>query len=99
MSYVVKVSTEVDIEATGDNLILQNIANILRTLKKEVPLNREFGIDSSFIDKPINKIKAKLMKEILTQIEEFEDSVTIKTITFDSDINGIYPVVEVEINE
>lgn len=99
MSYVIKVSTEIDIEATGDNLILQNIANILRTLKREVPLNRDLGIDSSYIDKPINKIKAQLMKEVLTQIEEFEDRVTIKTITFDSDINGIYPVVEVEINE
>lgn len=99
MSYVIKVSTEVDIEATGDNLVIQNIANILRTMKKEVPLNRDFGIDSSYIDKPILKIKASLMKDILNQIEEFEDSVTVKTITFESDINGIYPVVEVEINE
>lgn len=99
MAYTVTVNTEVDIEATGVNLIIQNISNILKTIKKEVALNKKIGIDGTYIDQPTIKIKAKLMKEILSQIEEFEDSVTVKSISFDSDINGIYPKVEVEINE
>lgn len=100
MSYLIKASTKVNIEATGKELIIQNICNILRTVKGEIPLHRNFGLDGTNLDKPILKVKASIMKDILTNIEEFiGNEVTVKSITFDSDINGIYPIVEVVINE
>lgn len=99
MAYILDLETDVDIEATGTNLILQNISNILRTMQGEVALDRKLGIDSSLIDRPVLKVQAKFMKDFLYQIESIFDNVTVKFISFDSDINGIYPKVEVEINE
>ena len=47
---VVTVDYEINIEAEGDELILQNISNILRTYKGENALNREIGINPSIVD-------------------------------------------------
>lgn len=99
MAYILDLETDVDIEATGTNLILQNISNILRTMQGEVALDRKLGIDGSLIDRAVLKVQAKFMKDFLYQIESIFDNVTVKSISFDSDINGIYPKVEVEINE
>jgi len=99
MSTLISETYDINIEAEGDELILQNVSNILRTVKGEMALNREFGISGLLIDKPIPKIQAKLKKEIIEQVNLHESGVNILSIAFESDINGIYPVLEVEIIE
>ena len=96
---VISIDYEVDLEAEGDDLILQNIANILRTVKGEIPLGRDFGIDGMYVDKPLNKIEADLKDEIVNQITTHETGVEILSISFTKDINGINPIVEVSIIE
>ena len=64
----------VDVTATLENIvifpasemeeIIQNIKTILTTLQGSVPLDREFGIDPSVIDKPVNVIRPLMVKEI-----------------------------------
>ena len=51
--------------------ILQNIKTILTTIKGTVPLDRDFGIDSSVIDKPVTIVKPLIIKEIKEAIEKF----------------------------
>ena len=41
--------------------ILQNIKTILTTIKGIAPLDRDFGIDSSVIDKPVTIVKPLIL--------------------------------------
>ena len=80
--------------------IIQGISVILRTIKGSVPMYREFGLDSSFIDRPILAARPLLIAVITEAIQEFEPEAAVKGIRFEENIeNGLKPVVEVEINE
>lgn len=96
---VVTIDYDVNLEAEGDELILQNIANILRTVKGELPLGRDFGINGLFVDQPLNRIEGNLRDEIIEQINANEPGVEVVSIRFVKDINGINPIVEVRIVE
>lgn len=80
--------------------ILQNVRTILSTPKFSVPLDRDFGIDISLLDKPIPVAKAKLSSEIILVIKKYEPRVKVTKITFEGDIDGkLKPKVQVMINE
>lgn len=68
--------------------ILQNIRTILATAKGTVPLDREFGLDSTVIDLPTSLGKAKLTNEIFQAVKRYEPRVTIDSISFSGDISG-----------
>ncbi len=79
--------------------ILQNLRTILATAEGIVPLDREFGIDASCVDLPIERARAKLASEILVKIRTFEPRVTVTSLTFEADGEGILrPKVQVKIN-
>ena len=42
--YSVSTEDSVNLKATGVDRVLQNVANIMRTIKGEIPLLREFGV-------------------------------------------------------
>lgn len=94
---IVSSNSNVNLNASGDDLILQNGANILRTLQGECGLLREMGINGDFIDKPIHKIEAKLYKNIVEQFAKYEPRLKIKEIEFIKEIDVLRPVLEVEI--
>ena len=96
---VVTVDYEINIEAEGDELILQNISNILRTYKGENALNRDIGINPLILDSSIAKAKAMLIDDIIQQITLNEDRVEVVSVEFEGDpLSGIlYPKVEVRI--
>lgn len=98
---VVTVDYEINIEAEGDELILQNISNILRTYKGENALNREIGINPSIVDSSISKAKAMIIDDIIEQISLNENRVEVVSVEFEGDpLSGIlYPKVEVKIIE
>ena len=66
--------------------ILQNIRTILATAKGTVPLDREFGLDSTIIDLPASLGKAKLTNEIFQAVKRYEPRVTIDSINFSGEI-------------
>lgn len=81
--------------------VVQNVRTILRTPKFTVPLYREFGIDTSFVDSPITVVSPIIYAEIREAIEEFEPRCTVTGISFEIDpLNPglLLPTVEVEIN-
>ncbi len=81
--------------------VMQNVRTILRTPKFTVPLYREFGIDTSFVDTPITVVSPILYAEIREAVEEFEPRCTVTDITFEIDpLNPgrLLPVVEVDIH-
>lgn len=80
--------------------ILQNIAVILSTLQKSVPMYREFGLPMKFLDKPLPVAKSLAYAEIKEAIEEFEPRAKVLSINFEVDaaIPGkLISTVEVEL--
>lgn len=65
--------------------ITQNIKVILNTLQGQVPLDREFGVDSSLIDMPISAARAKATANITTAINTYEPRARVKSVDFSGD--------------
>lgn len=79
--------------------ILQNVRTIISTVKYSVPLDRDFGIDYSFLDKPTAKAQALYSSEIIQAVKKYEPRASIVSISFSADIDGkLTPKVEVSIN-
>lgn len=78
--------------------ILQNVRTILATVKGSIPLDRDFGIDASYLDEPIPVAKAKLASEIVTALKKYEPRVKVTSISFTGDEDGMLkPKVQVRI--
>lgn len=75
--------------ATGYEKISDNVANILKTRKYEIPYMREFGISPDFIDSPLEEMKGLLTSNIIELVEEYEPRVKVKDVEFiNSDNTG-----------
>lgn len=85
--------------ATELEEILQNVRTILATPVGCVPLDRAFGVDASYLDKPMEKAKAMMISEVISKVQEYEPRVTVTAIDFTADIDGhLWPEVQVRIN-
>lgn len=81
--------------------IIQNVNMIISTTKGSVPLDRNFGISSEYIDLPIEIAKARYSADIVEQIEAYEPRCTVISVSFEQDdIEGILkPKVKVRLIE
>lgn len=61
--------------------ILRNVAVILATPKGSVPLYREFGLDTRFLDKPINTAKNAAVIPVREAIEQWEPRAVYKDMS------------------
>ena len=86
-------------ETTAEEIV-QNVRTILTTIKYQIPLDREFGIDGDPVDKPMPQAQALITSEIIRQVRRYEPRAVINSITFTGELNGkLIPRVEVTINE
>ena len=71
----------------GDRVkeILRNVAVILATPKGSVPMYRSFGLDMSFLDKPMNIAKNMAVIPVREAIEEWEPRAVYKDMTLTPD--------------
>lgn len=63
--------------------ILQNVRTILVTLKKTVPLDREFGVDGEILDLPIAAAQAKLTGEIVAAVSKYEPRARVVSVAYE----------------
>lgn len=79
--------------------IIQNVKTILTTLQGTVPLDRDFGIDGTLIDKPLTVAKPLIVKDIKEKIEQYEPRAKFVSISWNgSNIDGkLIPSVRVAI--
>lgn len=68
--------------------VIQNVKTILTTPKYSVPLDRNFGIDISFIDKPQNKVKAIIQSEIIQALRKYEKRCKILSVKYFGNLDG-----------
>lgn len=83
------------------NAVLQNIAVILSTPKGSVPMYRDFGLDWSFLDKPIPVAKVLMVAPVREAIERWEPRASVLDVSFSEDParpGVLIPTVEVEID-
>lgn len=86
---------------TTEESVAQNIRLILSTYKGTVPLNRNLGIDTTFIDMPSNKGLLISKLRIVEAIQKDEPRVEVSSISIEKDeesaLNGDFKI-KVEVN-
>lgn len=81
--------------------VLRNVAIILATPKGSIPMYREFGLDNSFLDKPLPVAKVMAIAPVREAIERWEPRATYKSMTISHDPSNpgkLTFTVEVEIH-
>src|SRR5258707_1631362 len=88
---------DIDFGATGKHEIFQNIKYIILTEYFSVPLDREFGMDYSMVDKPIPIAEAVLSQEVAMKIALYEPRAQFREINFVRDmiVGKLSPSVKV----
>ncbi len=93
----------IDVGASGIAEIVQNVKTILTTAKGSVPLDREFGVDMSFMDQPVPTARAMIMASVVEAVNKYEPRVKVTNVGFEEDERGIegrmIPVVRIVIGE
>lgn len=82
------------------NSVLQNVALILATPKGSSPMYRDFGLDQSFLDKPLPVAKVMLRVAVKEAIEDWEPRAGFVNMEFSGDTAdpaSLRPVVQVEV--
>lgn len=80
--------------------VLQNIALILKTKRGTVPLDRDFGLEMQFIDKPIDIAETIAYTEVTEAVEEYEPRASVTDVSFSAGADGKMILnVEVEIED
>ena len=75
--------TDVDFGATGLAEILQNVRTILMTPKGSQQMDRNFGMDMSYIDRPMNLVINQLISSAMIALSEYEPRAQLEDIKFD----------------
>ena len=78
--------------------IIQNVM-IITTVKGSVPMDREFGIDASVVDRPIMAVQAILTSEIMDAVSHFEPRARVTAVNYKGDAEDgiLMPVVRIEV--
>lgn len=90
------------IGATGLTGLAQEIRTVLTTRKGSVPLDRDFGLDWSFVDAPLPEVQPRYVGEVARQVEKYVPRVQVLEVSFKSTVPNaaegkLYPVVRVAI--
>ncbi|MCI1478125.1 MAG: GPW/gp25 family protein [Clostridium beijerinckii] len=82
MDYVVNSDNVlINWNAKENDRILQNINNILNTMKYEVPYDRLMGRDPKNLDGNFEKNKAAIIEETYDLINTYETRAIVKSVT------------------
>jgi phage baseplate assembly protein W len=73
--------------AKNQEEILRNVAVILSTPVGTVVLDRDFGVDFTVLDLPINQVQARYTVEVISKIRKYEPRCKVKKVTFE--YNGL----------
>ena len=85
--------------ATGDERIVQNVRNILRTRPYEVPFMRDLGVNPDYITAAPRQIKTEFTSHVADVIKAHEPRANVLSVEVESfDENGNYVIaVELEV--
>lgn len=85
--------------ATVIEEVVQNVRTIITTMVGTVPLDRDFGLDASFVDSPMAAARALITASLIDKIGKYEPRAKVIAVTYRGDADGkLTPSLEVEIN-
>lgn len=104
MNYIIDTTKENEINlapATVYEEVIQNLYFLYSSTEYDVPLDRELGLDGTYIDRPIETAKALVTANIYDKTEEYEPRAEIINIEFETDYERgmLKPIVEVAVND
>ncbi|MGN0887227.1 MAG: GPW/gp25 family protein [Candidatus Spyradenecus sp.] len=86
MNYNVTLDGSVDFAPPSEAAeILQNVRTILTTTVGTVPLHRDFGVATDFLDSPLPVAKTLMRAAVIDAIEAFEPRARVVEVTFEDD--------------
>jgi phage baseplate assembly protein W len=92
------VALQINFAAAGADEVIQNVKTIITTPAGTVPFDRDFGIDWSILDLPIQDAKARLTVEYIEKIKKYEPRASIKSVSFVVNEQGqLIPKVVIDI--
>lgn len=94
MIYTIRSDDSViDWEATGAERIVQNVKNIIRTRRFEVPFMRGMGLSADHIDTTHMQIQAEIQRDVTDTVKAYEPRATILEVELVSvDEDGLYTI-------
>ena len=100
MMVIVNDKNEIIIKPDKREKIIQGIKTLVSTPIGSVPLDRGFGIDFSFIDKPADIAKQLFTSQFYDKLNKYFPEIKIESIEFiekEQSIYGrFYPVIRLE---
>lgn len=93
---IIERGLRINFAPTEAEELVQNARTILGVMRGEVPLYREFGIDSSIIDSPDTVAEARFTGAAFEALEEFEPRIDATNLDFEETttatdrLNGTY---------
>lgn len=100
MIYTIRSNSKnIDWRANGNERIVQNVLNILRTKHYEIPFNRDMGINPDYIDSSLYNNKVEIIEDVKRNISIYESRANILSINVEScDSEGnLLITVEIEV--
>lgn len=81
--------------------VLQNVYTICSTPKYSVPMDRELGVDATFVDVPMSSVGAKYKSQVIQAVRKFEPRARVTRIEYYRDEEGhmFYPQIYLKIVE
>ena len=78
--------------------VIRNVRVIVSTIKGQVALDRDFGMDPDLLDMPIPDAESFFLVQAMDQVRIYEPRAIVQTVEFESDMNGkLSPKVVIEI--
>ena len=71
--------------ATEEEEIIQNVRCVLATTKYSVPLDRNLGLDATYIDMPMQVAKAQMVSDIVLAIARYEPRAAVTNVEWEHD--------------
>lgn len=63
--------------------VTQNVRMILTTMKRTVPMDREFGVDGELIDLPVAAAQARMTAEIVDAVHRYEPRARVVSVGYE----------------
>ncbi|MDL2279062.1 hypothetical protein LJC15_00160 [Desulfovibrio sp. OttesenSCG-928-G11] len=94
----------VELNAPGLVGLAQEVRIVMTTRKGSLPLDRDFGIDFTVIDQPINRVLPVYVAEVARQIEKYVPRVKVLSVEFrpprSEAVDGVLrPLAKVKVRE
>lgn len=68
--------------------IIRNVRTLLATPIGTCPLYRDFGLNTTYLDRPLSIAQNLMAVEVIEAIEKWEPRVQVKEVTFEPDQEG-----------